>query len=71
MVNTDKNLGGVRNSAVASQPCPSGHITADKRLRYAQIAFGTSFIRKTLSEMPEPALGRYLEEIICQIEIKL
>lgn len=24
-------LGGVRNSAVASQPCPSGHITADKR----------------------------------------
>jgi hypothetical protein len=24
---------GVRNSAVASQPCPSGHITADKRLR--------------------------------------
>jgi len=22
---------GVRNSAVASQPCPSGHITADKR----------------------------------------
>jgi len=24
-------LAGVRNSAVASQPCPSGHITADKR----------------------------------------
>ena len=31
MVNKNKNLGGVRNSAVASQPCPSGHITADKR----------------------------------------
>jgi len=46
MVNTDINLGGVRNSAVASQPCPSGHITADKRLRYAQIAFGTSFKRR-------------------------
>ena len=24
-------FGRVRNSAVASQPCPSGHITADKR----------------------------------------
>jgi hypothetical protein len=35
--------GGVRNSAVASQPCPSGHITADKRLRYAQVAFGNFF----------------------------
>jgi len=35
MVNTDKNPGGVRNPAVASQPYPSGHITADKRLRCA------------------------------------
>jgi len=26
-----ESFGGVRNSAVASQPCPSGHITADKR----------------------------------------
>jgi hypothetical protein len=26
-----KKFDGVRNSAVASQPCPSGHITADKR----------------------------------------
>ena len=33
MVNINKNLGGVRNSAIASQHCPSGHITADKRLR--------------------------------------
>jgi hypothetical protein len=32
-------LRGVRNSAVASQPCPSGHITADKRLRYASPKF--------------------------------
>jgi len=53
MVNTDKNLGGVRNSAVASQPCPSGHITADKRLRYAtpKLPSTTSFIRKTLNDI--------------------
>jgi len=33
------------NSAVASQPCPSGHITADKReiQRFHQIAFGNFF----------------------------
>ncbi|GAG74470.1 unnamed protein product [marine sediment metagenome] len=24
-------ISGVRNSAVTLQPCPSGHITADKR----------------------------------------
>jgi len=49
----DEYLGGVRNSAVASQPCPLGHITADKRLRcYApspKLPSATSFIRKTLS----------------------
>jgi hypothetical protein len=28
-----KNFGGVRNSAIASQSSPSGHITADKRPR--------------------------------------
>ena len=46
-------IGGVRNSAVASQPCPSGHITADKRLRYTtpKSPSATSFIRKTLSEI--------------------
>ena len=46
-------IGGVRNSAVASQPCPSGHITADKRLRYAtpKLPSATSFIRKTLGKM--------------------
>jgi len=27
-------FGEVRNFAVASQSCPLGHITADKRLRY-------------------------------------
>jgi len=39
-------FGRVRNSAVASQPCPSGHITADKRLRYAspKLPSATSFI---------------------------
>jgi len=50
MVNTDKNPGGVRNPAVASQPCPSGHITADKKLRCAspKLPSATSFIRKLL-----------------------
>jgi|GEM_PF-1963911 len=44
---------GVRNSAVASQPCPSDHITADNRLRYAspKLPSATSFIRKTLYEI--------------------
>ncbi len=53
MVNTNKNLGGVRNSAVASQPCPSGHITAYKRLRCAspKLPSATSFIHETLSEI--------------------
>ncbi len=48
------NLRGVRNSAVASQPCPSGHITADKKLRYAmpKLPSATSLIRKTLSKIP-------------------
>jgi len=46
-----ESFGGVRNSAVASQPCPSGHITADKRLRYAspKLPSATSFIRRTVS----------------------
>jgi hypothetical protein len=45
--------GGVRNSAVASQPCLSGHITADKRLRFTspKLPSATSFIRKTLYEI--------------------
>jgi hypothetical protein len=44
---------GVRNSAVASQPCPSGHITADKRLRYAspKLPLATSFIRNMLDKI--------------------
>jgi len=32
---------GVWNSAVALQPYPSGHITTDKRLRYASPKFAT------------------------------
>ena len=42
--------GGVRSSAVASQPCPSGHITADKReiKDFPKLPSATSFIRKTL-----------------------
>ena len=41
------------NPAVASRLCPSGHITADKRLRHASPKSrlgGTSFIRKTIEE---------------------
>ena len=46
-------FGGVRNSAVASQPCPSGHITADKReiKDFPKLPSATSFIRKTLYEI--------------------
>ena len=42
--------GGIQNSAVASQPCPSGHITADKReiKDFPKLPSATSFIRKTL-----------------------
>ncbi len=48
-----KIFGGVRNSAVASQPCPLGHITADKReiKDFPKLPSATSFIRKTLSEI--------------------
>jgi len=47
-----KDFGGVRNSAVASQPRPSGHITADKReiKDFPKLPSATSFIRKTLYE---------------------
>jgi len=47
-------FGRVRNSAVASQPCPSGHITADKReiKNFPKFAYWrTSFICKTLDEI--------------------
>jgi len=52
-----KDFGGVRNSAVASQPRPSGHITADKReiKDFPKLPSATSFIRKTLYEIPNPA----------------
>jgi len=52
MVNKNKNLGGVRNSAVASQPCPSGHITADKGeiKDFTKLPSATSFIRLTIDE---------------------
>jgi len=41
------------DSAVALQPCPSGHITADKReiKDFPKLPSATSFIRRTLSEM--------------------
>jgi len=43
-------FGWVRNSAVASQPCPSGHITADKReiIDFSKLPSATSHIHKTL-----------------------
>jgi len=41
------------NSTVASQPCPSDHITANKRHRFTspKLPSATSFIRKTLDEI--------------------
>ena len=47
------------NSAVASQPCPSGHITADKReiKDFPKFASQTSFIRNPLAEIPHAALS--------------
>ncbi len=48
-------LGGVRKSAVASQPCPSGHITADIKgnQRFPKIALSpTSFIPQPPGTMP-------------------
>ena len=52
-------MGGVRNSAVVSQPCPSGHITADKReiKDFPKLPSATSFIRKTLSAVAENTFG--------------
>jgi len=49
-----KNLGGLGHSAVALQPCPLGHITADKRLRYAspKLASATSIPNPASPEMP-------------------
>ena len=46
----DLNYGGVWNSAVAPQPCPSGHITVDKKeIRdFPKLPSATSFIRKPL-----------------------
>ena len=44
---------GVQNSAIASQPCPLGHITEDKRLNFvlSKLPSATSFIRKPLGEI--------------------
>ena len=41
------------NSTVASQPCPSGHITADKRKikNLPKLPSVTSFIRRTLGDI--------------------
>ena len=49
-------FGGVRNFAVASQSCPLGHITADKRLRYTspKLPSATSFIRHPLYTIAKP-----------------
>jgi hypothetical protein len=55
-------MGGLGHSAVATLPCFAslGHLTADKRLRYAppKLPSATSFIRKTLYEIPNPAVGK-------------
>jgi len=49
------------NSAVASQPCPSGHITADKReiKDFPKFASSTSFIRNPLAEIPHAVYGKF------------
>jgi len=58
MQSQNEIYGGVRNSAVALQPCPSGHITADKReikdFPKSRLG-GTSFIRETLYAIQKPA----------------
>ena len=56
----NKTIAAKPNSAVASQPCPSGHITADKReIKYSpQLPSATSFIRKTLYEIPTPVFKK-------------
>jgi len=50
----------IQNIAGASQPCPLAHITEDKILQCHKplsiLAVVTSFIRKTLYNMPKPAL---------------
>ena len=53
------------NSAVALQPCPLGHITADKReiKDFPKLPSATSFIRKTLGE-----IGRWLKKKILKVE---
>jgi hypothetical protein len=45
--------GVARNSTAASQPCSSGHITADKReiKDFPKLPLVTSFIRKPLGEI--------------------
>jgi len=47
-----KTCGEARNSAEALQPCPLGHITADKReiKDFPKLLSATSYIRKTLYE---------------------
>jgi hypothetical protein len=58
---TKNYLGGVRNSAVASQPCLSGHITADKReiKDFPKLPSATSFIRKPLGEIAVAVIEKY------------
>jgi len=47
----DLNYGGVWNSAVASQPCPSGHKRINKEIRdFPKLPSATSFICKPLCE---------------------
>lgn len=53
MPNTQQDGYFVYDSAVASQPCPPGHITADKReiKNSSKLSSATSFIRRTLYEI--------------------
>ena len=52
----NRRLYGVGHSAVTSQPCPSGHITTDKRKikDSPKLPSAISFICETLSQICNP-----------------
>ena len=52
-MNKDSTLAGF-GTLRRFAPCPSGHITADKRLRFTspKLPSATSLIRKVLGDMP-------------------
>jgi len=55
----------LHDSTVASQPCSSGHITADKReiKDFPKLPSATSFIRKTLGKTVALSKSNPLKEV--------